>query len=298
MAARAQARSRSAALAVAIAVGFAACGHDTLRLLPTADDGGQSEDAGTLDSGMPPEDAGTDGAMPLDGGESFGGRNDGVTGTSDGAPPNTDGTATTSGEGGAPGCEGEFCNACHPDDLDCWRCLAITSCEFRPGNECEDRWRALGCDECGQDQPCAAAGESCHRPTHQCLEACVSDNDCQSGPARFCDIEDSVCIECRGNSDCCAPGDFDCGRVCHLGRCFQCSNDSDCLGDGRGDDICVQGVCLQCVIDDPTSAKSTRCPSNEPYCSRGRCQECIDSSHCYPGEFCDTRYGGVCAGGF
>jgi hypothetical protein len=293
MAARAQARSRSAALAVVLAVGFAACGHDTLRLLPTAEDESPTQDAGTLDSGMPPKDAAMDAGMPPDGGESFGGRNAGTTGTSDGPPNSTDSTATTGGEGGAPACEGEFCGACHPYDLDCWRCLAITSCEFRPGNECEDRWRAIGCDECDIGTPCTAEGEACHQQTHQCLATCAGNDDCQSAAARLCD-EDGLCVECRGTSDCCAPGDLDCGRVCHLGKCFQCSSDNDC----RPNDICVQGVCLQCVIDDPASARSSMCLPHEPYCSRGRCQECTESSHCYPGEVCDTQYGGICTNAF
>jgi hypothetical protein len=280
-------RSRSAALAFALLLCFAACGHDTLRLLPVADDAGTDQDDELLDSGVTPEDADVEAGSDVDSGSSFGGRNDGFGGSNS---DTSDGTGTSSGpppggQGGATSCEEEFCGPCAPEDTDCWRCLYVTSCDFRPlQDECLDRWRAIGCSQCSEEVPCSIPGQRCHLPTNRCAPACETSDDCTVGTARTCESEGEVCLECVGTSDCCPPENEDCGRVCHLGKCFQCSSDGDC---GQ-DEICVQGVCAECVHDG-------MCPWDEPHCSFGNCQECVDSSHCYPGETCNQEFG-VCTG--
>lgn len=282
MAARAPARSRSAALAIALVVGWTACGHDTLRLLP-ADDDTSSDGVGNEppDSGSPPNgpdlDAGAD--ADANDGDVFVDHTDGFGGSNNNPPHEFDaGGQSGSDQGGAPNCIDESCGPCPSSDLECWRCLYVSSCDFRPSENCLDEWRALGCAQCSAQVPCAFAGQSCHLPTNRCLPSCETSEDCTVGNARKCDLEDGVCVECLGNRDCCL-GD-DCNRVCHYGRCFQCSVDSDC-GDGE---VCVQGRCFECLND-------TMCPWDEPRCYVGTCRECITPSDCYPGETCNRDLG-------
>ena len=150
---------------------------------------------------------------------------------------------------------------------------------------------------CYRDSMCADNVDgrtACYRG--RCVE-CTSSASCTDPSRPVCDLLSRTCVQCTSTSQCssgvCSPG--------HV--CVECTSNSRCAGRGTYIDfICstyagnerellLMNTCAECVVNsdcpyrmvcgsDNTCQCSSdaHCDSPQPYCSNGRCQECVGSS--------------------
>jgi hypothetical protein len=143
-------------------------------------------------------------------------------------------------------------------------------------------------EPCLPGDQCTDGGLNCP-PSVQYCKRCTSNNDCD-GEARFCDVQDGRCAECRVHGDDCPPGDIchpltlRCMHSCNasadcvfdhtppqpqcdpFGACVSCIDAADCRQiTGHPNDVCAFGDCADCYED-------KQCPPQRPYCVGLICQ--------------------------
>ncbi len=137
-----------------------------------------------------------------------------------------------------------------------------------------------------------AYSNSMQEPCHQDLMPCVGNYGCT------CDVANRVCVDCLGTGSC------NVGYT--TGKCV----DEHCIGptcdssyDCNYPKTCVDGFCVECSATIPCPGKATcqdgKCVkscSNDSECPyhcllpAGKCVDCLKSSECPFGEFCNGSH--------
>lgn len=231
--ARALGLSRAGWLVVALA---AACGTDTIDLLPTGAGGSAPAAAGATGGGSElggsANVSGTSGADTSGSGSS----GSGSSGASAGAG------GSNLGGGGTGGCSGFGCGGFGSNDGfggDDGECNEI----FCP---------------CGPQGRCGY-GLKCNLRLAMCTPKCESALEC-GGEGLLC--EDDSCATCSEDEQCKQFGGFG-RRVCVDDRCEECREQSDCPDDSP---MCIARRCIQCLTNED-------CPSKSCDKARGRCDK-------------------------
>lgn len=203
------------------------------------------------------------------------------------------------------------CDTLCDEGLGCVECLADTDCGASAPACAHGR-----CRECGSNADCGA-GEACFPKDGTCEPACETDDDCDDGDERTCDLDPEGigrCVECLSDEDC--DGDdprcddvtgqcvdctsnADCGAAepaCDLreGKCRECNVDADCRsgsvcrGDHKCHDFCESDLDCDdgqlCRTDDGDCVEclvDTDCGTAAPHCNeKEKCVECLVNDHC------------------
>lgn len=213
---------------------------------------------------------------------------------------------------------GAFC-----DDGD--TCTQASSCQdgvcvgtnpLPNGTVCTDGLACTTGSGTCQNGKCVEPGSACSS-SQFCIEhaECNKNGDCDSVPGSTCVggfcTAGYACWECLPQPKPCSTGaDCPAAKPCENGFCRQCGTDTGCLrficspshncqtirdhaqcilADGQfcnGDEVCDQfGFCQ------PANPPVANCPPGLPVCDETNdvCVECLDSSHCPPGEFCNPQ---------
>jgi hypothetical protein len=249
---------RAGALMGLLAVIAVSCSSDIVELLPLTggtSTGGAGSSAGqdTVTSG-----AGTGGSNAAGmttqagfaGAPQAGGGNGGNGGSAGGCFGF--GCGGESGFGGSFG--GPYCrngNSCQPctDSTDC-----PTEYEHCGNNVC------VQCVTEGPSQ--CRHGFNCDVVAGRCGIACDDNFDCKEGGV--CDLNQNTCVWCLENRDCTQDG-VPAGDVCYLHRCVDCTQDPDCIKQGRGR-RCSGFRCVECLSNTDCDDGRGRCNVPKGYC--------------------------------
>lgn len=255
------------------AVGFVLAGcTPSLPLNATARDAASSDVAAQLDTAATPDGGASsdDVAEAIDQGASLDDRPPVDAGTSpeDVAPIDV---GVSSDRPDAPSAVDAGDGAVRPT------CRAEADCAG--GLHCD---RAAGqCQQCLDDDQCAAGSQVCFRGACVAREACATSRTC---PGRVCDAALGHCVDCARDVDCTG------GRVCRASSCVAapraCTSSAACASLGQVCNV-ARGECVDCATD-------TDCPSGQ-YCGAAHCllrgcppsaAECVDASRV---RICDAR---------
>lgn len=163
--------------------------------------------------------------------------------------PCTECSSSAECSGATPICDGVECVPC---DGDCPGGLACSS-----AGRCVE-CTSLDVGACGGDTPVCSDDNVCVECTPTNMGACDEDTP-------VCD-DDNVCRGCQDQTEC---GSLLCDTA--SGRCVAClaSGSMGCAGD----EVCVDGECVQCFED-------SDCDDNAPICDGNMCRGCEANSEC------------------
>lgn len=124
------------------------------------------------------------------------------------------------------------------------------------------------CVQCDQDSSCPGAGSRC--VDGACLAPCEVDENCPLLHA----CEDGECVEvgCRSDRECVFLDD-DPLAVCRDGECdVPCTQDTDCVEDGRRFQVCVEGSCTFVGCESDAECRALLMLENSPDDTRAICR--------------------------
>ncbi|MDD9937344.1 MAG: hypothetical protein OXT09_27285, partial [Myxococcales bacterium] len=142
------------------------------------------------------------------------------------------------------------------------------------------------CVECLNDGHCTA--ETADFCIANSCEQCRDDDDCSAAAGTpLCDDATKTCIaECTSHGDCTDPTK----AQCDSGNCVACDADAQCEGvqrDGKGAEVCDDGECWECTVQNETACEERVCVPATKVCSPDRlkadksiCEGCIADSEC------------------
>lgn len=175
---------------------------------------------------------------------------------------------------------------------------------------CEHGCSQGACRECSLDTDCDAgswcsngACKPCDENAH-CGPQC---DDCTSS-GDVCAADSSACVDCNGDGDCAATGEWCSDNVCticntnaHCGAgCVACDAAHPCDGSAcrctstscGSYNQCVSGSCAFCNTAAACGSACQACQGATPYCnvtgSTSSCVACLDDTHCGSGFVCDA----------
>lgn len=111
----------------------------------------------------------------------------------------------------------------------CVKCLADSDCKASgnaKASKCDTKTNT--CYDCTKNSECNT-GAVCNTKTRQCIQGCLSDNDCPRG--KVCG-DYNQCVDCSSKSPTCAVG-----LVCDkkANACVECLTDTDCKSGSKCD---------------------------------------------------------------
>lgn len=180
-------------------------------------------------------------------------------------PGCTPSTCTSDAQCGAGECGRGFCSnssASCDDETDCAGVCSGGFCSGT-GNSCTT---AGECDS----GTCQSRSCQCQNPAYEPTDPICSDPECTDVCVLKCDEEQCVPdVSCEVDSDCLGNAN---GRICDAGRCVECNDDEQCLGDN---DSCVNNVCTE------PCTQNEQCPLFHS-CTDGECVEsgCTSDREC------------------